>query len=221
MTIKSLFRPLLLAITLLPLSACSALVGPKDLTIEYDEEVKLHNGEMIWVHITRHYIEGGGKEISEMFRGGGKSVIPTHVEISWDTGFEGVGRKSVYFKSYVGIIDKYNGKWYVVGNKNTTDKNLYEDSINCNSVGAFIGRLRCVVALNQQGDFVKALSEDLYHINSTNIIYPSDVEGWGSVPRTLDGRKITWNEKLSLGNERYKLLKDEEISTQIINNKEK
>ena len=52
------------------------------MTIEYDEEVKLHDGEMIWVHITRHYIEGGGKEISEMFRGGGKNVIPTHVEIA-------------------------------------------------------------------------------------------------------------------------------------------
>ena len=186
------------------------------MTIEYDEEVKLHDGEMIWVHITRHYGLVGGVP-----SGHGKSYMPSAVEISWDTGFEGVGRKSVYFSRYIGIIDKYDGKWYVAGNKNTTDKNLYEDSINCNSVGVFIGRLRCVVAINQQGEFVKALPKDLYNINSTNIIYPLDVGGWGLVPRALDGKKVTWDEKLSLGNERYKLLKDEEISTQIINNKNK
>lgn len=188
------------------------------MTIEYDEEVKLHDGEMIWVHITRHYIlssaalgDPGGLE---------SSYKPQKVEISWDTGFEGVGRKSVYFSKYIGIIDKYNGKWYVVGNKNMTGKNLYEDSINCNSIGVSIGRLRCVVALNQHGEFVKALPQELYNINSTNIIYPSDVEGWGPVPMTLDGRKITWSEKLSLGNERYKIFKDTEVSTQIINKKD-
>ena len=208
MTIKSLSRPLLLAITLLPLSACSVLVGPKDLTIEYDEEVKLHNGEMIWVHITRHYIEGGGKEISEMFRGGGKNVIPTHVEISWDTGFEGVGRKSVYFDSYVGIIDKYDGKWYVAGNKNTTGKNLYEDSINCNSIGVFIEQLRCVVALNQQGEFVKAQPKDLYNINSKNIIYPMGIKDWGSIPRPLNNTKITWKDKLVLQSQQSKRFSD-------------
>lgn len=182
------------------------------MTIEYDEEVKLHDGEMIWVHITRHYLLVGGGALGDpgAFE---KNYMPKEVEISWDTGFEGVGRKSVYFDSYVGIIDKYDGKWYVAGNKNTFDKNLYEDSINCNSVGVFIGRLRCVVAINQQGEFVKALSEALYNINNTNIIYPLDVKGWGLVPRALDGTKVTWNEKLSLGNERYKLLKNEEIST--------
>ena len=189
------------------------------MTIEYDEEVKLHDGEMIWVHITRHYfLTGGALGDSATLS---SNYLPSDVEISWDTGFEGVGRKSVYFSRYIGIIDKYDGKWYVAGNKNTTDKNLYEDSINCNSVGIFIGRLRCVVAINQQGEFVKALPKDLYNINSTNIIYPLDVEGWGLVPRALDGEKVTWDEKISLGNERYKLLKDEEISTQIINNKEK
>ena len=166
------------------------------MTIEYDEEVKLHDGEMIWVHITRHYIlssaalgDPGGLE---------SSYKPKEVEISWDTGFEGVGRKSVYFDSYVGIIDKYDGKWYVAGNKNTTGKNLYEDSINCNSIGVFIEQLRCVVALNQQGEFVKAQPEDLHYINSKNIIYPMGIKDWGSIPRPLDKKQVSWKEKIVL-----------------------
>ncbi|WP_352257991.1 hypothetical protein [Psychrobacter sp. TB55-MNA-CIBAN-0194] len=203
MTIKSFLKPVLLALCLLPLSSCSSLFKPKTMTIEYDEEVKLHDGEMIWAHITRHYGLVGGVP-----SGHGKSYMPSAVEISWDTGFEGVGRKSVYFDSYVGIIDKYDGKWYVAGNKNTTGKNLYKDSINCNSIGVFIEQLRCVVALNQQGEFVKAQPEDLYNINSKNIIYPMGIKDWGSIPRPLNNTKITWKDKLVLQSQQSKRFSD-------------
>ena len=38
MKTKALLRPLLLALSLLPLFACSSLFQPKTITIEYDEE---------------------------------------------------------------------------------------------------------------------------------------------------------------------------------------
>lgn len=190
------------------------------MTIEYDEEVKLHDGEMIWVHITRHYIEGGGKEISEMFRGGGKNVIPTHVEISWDTGFERVGRKSVFFKESVTIIDKYNDKWYVVGRLPTYAEPEYlNNSINCRLVGVTYKQI-CIAALNQQGEFVKADVANIDSFNSMNIIHPLGISDWGLVPRPLDGKKITWSEKLSLESKQDERFRRLEIPITILNEKE-
>lgn len=96
MRIKPLLKPLLLALSLLPiLGSCSLFdTRPKTMTIEYEEEVKLHDGEMIWLHITRHYLLVGGGALGDpgAFE---KNYMPKEVEISWDTGFEGVGRKSV------------------------------------------------------------------------------------------------------------------------------
>ncbi len=61
---KKLLTTLLLSLPLL--SSCDVLksqLQPKTMTIEYDEEVKLHDGSMIWVHIIRHYgLVGGGME---------------------------------------------------------------------------------------------------------------------------------------------------------------
>ena len=198
MTIKSFLKPVLLALCLLPLSSCSSLFKPKTMTIEYDEEVKLHDGEMIWVHITRHYIEGGGQEISEMFQGRSKSVIPTHVEISWDTGFEGVGRKSVFFNKGVSLINKYDNKWYIAGASTSKNPDKIDESINCSVIGVKTGVIGCIASINQQGEFFKANSEELYKFNNKNILYPVGIKGWGSVPRALDGKEITWNEKLQL-----------------------
>ena len=195
MTLKSLFRPLLLAITLLPLSACSALVGPKDLTIEYDEEVKLHDGEMIWVHITRHYfLTGGALGDSATLS---SNYLPSDVEISWDTGFEGVGRKSVYFNG-ISFITKYDNKWYVGGSKYNGAINNTQ-SINCSSVGVQVGQHDgCMVAVNNQGKFIQVNSDDIYNFNVGNLLYPVGIKDWGSVPKPLNGKQLSWKEKLIL-----------------------
>ena len=203
MTLKSLLKPALLALSLIPLSACSSLFKPDRMTIEYDEEVKLHDGEMIWVHITRHY--GLSSGIFGDPGGMESSYKPTNVEISWETGFEGVGRKSVYFSRYIGIIDKYDGKWYVAGNKNTTDKNLYEDSINCNNFGASIWRSICMVGLDASGNYFKPSEQEVisfYSRTKTNILSPNNAPRWegGAPPRGLEAMKLDWNEKIRINN---------------------
>ncbi|MFB2578066.1 MULTISPECIES: hypothetical protein [unclassified Acinetobacter] len=80
--------------------------------IEYDEEVKLHDGSMIWVHIKRHYSwSGWAPAMSGAYQAG-------VVEVSWDTGFPNVGRKSVFFYDGLFLVDKIDGIWYVAGQKN-------------------------------------------------------------------------------------------------------
>ncbi len=110
--------------------------------------------------------------------------------------------KSVYFKSYVGIIDKYNDIWYVVGNKVQSSKNI-KNSINCNTVGTFIEG-RCVIAINRNGNFIDANSESLNQINRKNILYPVGIKDWGFTPKPFDGTKLTWNEKNLLKSEQSK-----------------
>ena len=188
------------------------------MTIEYDEEVKLHDGEMIWVHITRHYYRYSGA----LGDTGGitSSYHPTEVEISWDTGFEGVGRKSVFFKESVTIIDKYNDKWYVVGRLPTYAEPEYlNNSINCRLVGVTYKQI-CIAALNQQGEFVKADVANIDSFNSMNIIHPLGISDWGLVPRPLDGKKITWSEKLSLESKQDERFRRLEIPITILNEKE-
>lgn len=81
-------------------------------TITYQEEVKLSNGEMIWVDIKRHYTLAAGGAVGDP--GAFNFLyIPTTVEISWDTGFEGVGRKSLSFVGDAYLVDKIDGKWYI------------------------------------------------------------------------------------------------------------
>ena len=200
MTLKSLFRPLLLAITLLPLSACSSLFKPDHMTIEYDEEVKLHDGEMIWVHITRHYIlssaalgDPGGLE---------SSYKPKEVEISWDTGFEGVGRKSVYIKALV-TIDKFEDTWYIGGAKTNAAQinNRINNSVNCLTSGIVVQNNNCVVAINNNGYLEKSLYDDkVIKSLKRNILYPSSIKSWeyedGLPP--LNEKKIDWSRKISL-----------------------
>ncbi|MDO5651078.1 MAG: hypothetical protein Q4G13_02940, partial [Moraxella sp.] len=74
--------------------------------IEYDEEVKLHDGTMIWVHIKRHY-RGSSGSIASITTYFTPIYTPTEVEISWDTGFEGVGRRSIVFGGQIALIDRY------------------------------------------------------------------------------------------------------------------
>lgn len=162
------------------------------MTIEYDEEVKLHDGEMIWVHITRHYGMVGG-----VSSGHGKSYMPGNVEISWDTGFEGVGRKSVYFSRQVFLIDKFNGIWYIAGAKNNNSSKKLNDSVNCNTVGFFIGDNGCIVALNNEEEYI--IDEPtILDGEKINILYSIGINDWGSVPQALDGKKLSWNDKIIL-----------------------
>ena len=194
MTLKSLFRPLLLALTLLPLCACSSLFKPDRMTIEYDEEVKLHDGEMIWVHITRHYIlssaalgDPGGLE---------SSYKPKEVEISWDTGFEGVGRKSVFFRNVM-AISKVDSQWYVVGSSPQTSVESIGESISCNKLGIKVGKIGCMVSVNING-FVEPEANNILRFNEHNILYPVGIKDWGSVPRPLDKKQVSWKEKIVL-----------------------
>ncbi len=183
-----LLSALLLAIPLL--SSCSDMFKPKTMTIEYDEEVKLHDGSMIWVHITRHYFLAG--EIAH-----GSAYMPSNVEISWDTGFKGVGRKSVFFDDLITFINKYEGKWYVSGGSSSTPPKLYPDSKSCKIVGVTLDTI-CVVTVNDKGEFIPANPNIVYKINKMNLIHPYGIDDWGLVPQFLDGKKISWNEKLSL-----------------------
>ena len=191
MTIKSFLKPLLLALTLLPLCACSSLFKPDRMTIEYDEEVKLHDGEMIWVHITRHYGLVGGVP-----SGHGKSYMPSAVEISWDTGFEGVGRKSVFFRNVM-AISKVDSQWYVVGSSPQTSVESIGESISCNKLGIKVGKIGCMVSVNING-FVEPEANNILRFNEHNILYPVGIKDWGSVPRPLDKKQVSWKEKIVL-----------------------
>lgn len=152
------------------------------MTIEYDEEVKLHDGEMIWVHITRHYGLVGGVP-----SGHGKSYMPGAVEISWDTGFEGVGRKSVYFDNVMSV-SKYDEEWYITGSKSVTNSKKINESLNCTEVGVSYGN-GCTVAINSQGFFKPDSKSEKLIFKGWNILYPIGIKGWGSVPKPLDGKK--------------------------------
>ena len=164
------------------------------MTIEYDEEVKLHDGEMIWVHITRHYfLTGGALGDSATLS---SNYLPSDVEISWDTGFEGVGRKSVFFDNVMSV-SKYDGEWYVTGSKGMTNSKIINESLNCTEVGVSYGN-GCTVAINSQGFFKPDSNSEKLVFKGWNILYPIGIKDWGSVPRPLDGKKITWSEKIEL-----------------------
>ena len=195
MIMKIFLKPLLLIFSLVPLISCSFLFKPDHMTIEYDEEVKLHDGEMIWVHITRHYIQGGGKEISEMFRGGGKNVIPTHVELSWDTGFEGVGRKSVYFKRQIFVVNKINNEWYIYGASDKYMKSSYGQSTSCNDVGtSYFNGANCLVKIDSSGNFSKSSEDEISKLTIGNMLYSYSFDE----TKVLENKNISWQQKISI-----------------------
>lgn len=165
------------------------------MTIEYDEEVKLHDGEMIWVHITRHY--GLSSGVFGDTGGMDSSYKPTHVEISWDTGFEGVGRKSVYFRN-VAHISKYDNKWYVFGFMPQGSANKKNGSVSCETVGVKVGKFGCTVVVDSNGLIKVPDSDNNLDWKGWNILYPIGIKDWGSVPRPLEGQRVTWSEKLKL-----------------------
>lgn len=192
--LKPLLKKAISLLAMMPLLGACSMFEPKHKVIEYDEEVKLHNGGMIWVHIKRHYERSSGREISNWFQGYEKGWGAKEVEISWDTGFPNVGRKSVFFDKRVAFIDKFDGFWYLVGTKNSLDKPLkINDSINCSTIGTLINSNHdCLVTLNQKNESLPNLSKDLSVVNM-NILYTEGIN-----MDVLEGTKLSWTKKLEI-----------------------
>ncbi len=161
-----LLSALLLAIPLL--SNCSDMFKPKTMTIEYDEEVKLHDGSMIWVHITRHYLLVGGGAL---------------------------GDAGAFKKSY---MPKEVDNFYIVGGTPNKSVVVSENSQSCKDIGAKVLTRRCLVALNPKGEFFKENPNIIRKFNNMNILYPENIKDWGNFPSELKGKKLTWVEKISL-----------------------
>ena len=193
--IKSLLKNAIPIIAMIPLLGACSPFQPKTKVIEYDEEVKLHDGSMIWVHIKRHYERSNGREISNWFQGYEKGWGAKEVEISWDTGFPNVGRKSVFFQEQIFTLDKINNYWFVYGGSDNQKNTLESGTINCNSVGTmYFNNANCLVKINSSGQFIKPILEDIQLIQHGNILYSYNFEFINSQAN----RKLSWENKIAL-----------------------
>lgn len=191
--IKSLLKNAIPIIAMIPLLGACSPFQPKTKVIEYDEEVKLHDGSMIWVHIKRHYVlVGGALGDPGAFK---KGYAPKEVEISWDTGFPNVGRKSVFFQEQIFTLDKINNYWFVYGGSDNQKNTLESGTINCNSVGTmYFNNANCLVKINSSGQFIKPILEDIQLIQHGNILYSYNFEFINSQAN----RKLSWENKIAL-----------------------
>ena len=188
--LKPLLKKAIPLLAMIPLLGSCSLFQPQTKVIEYDEEVKLHDGSMIWVHIKRHYGLVGGVP-----SGHDKSYMPGAVEISWDTGFEGVGRKSVFFKRQIWTIEKLNNEWYVYGATDIEVKDLFNNSKSCNSVGTLYFRgATCLIRLNSVGEFLPSSDDEIYKLDKVNVLYSTNI----GETEFLDNRKISWQKKIDM-----------------------
>lgn len=195
--IKNLIKSLVVAVASVPLlTGCFVQTDsrPRTKVIEYDEEVKLHDGSMVWVHIKRHYVLAGGGALGDpgAFK---KNYVPKEVEISWDTGFPNVGRKSVSFENPL-VIETFGDNWYLYG---AGLNNSYNVGNNCVNFGLPIGKYKggCLVGIDRNGNFFQPTENILYQM-SVNIFYPSYINDWGQLPEPLNGKKLSWQEKINL-----------------------
>ena len=188
--LKPLLKKAISLLAMMPLLGACSMFEPKHKVIEYDEEVKLHDGGMIWVHIKRHYGLVGG-----ISAGQGASYMPGVVEISWDTGFPNVGRKSVFFTS-IQIFEKYQNNFYIVGGTPSDSRQTIGNSLNCKYIGTPILQRRCLVSLNDKGEFFASNISIVNNFNQMNILYPYGIEGFSEIPTMLENKKLNWNEKL-------------------------
>ena len=188
--LKPLLKKAIPLLAMIPLLGSCSLFQPDTKVIEYDEEVKLHDGGMIWVHIKRHYGLVGG-----ISAGQGASYMPGVVEISWDTGFPNVGRKSVFFTS-IQIFEKYQNNFYIVGGTPSDSRQTIGNSLNCKYIGTPILQRRCLVSLNDKGEFFASNISIINNFNQMNILYPYGIEGFSEIPTILENKKLNWNEKL-------------------------
>ena len=184
--LKPLLKKAIPLLAMIPLLGACSMFEPKHKVIEYDEEVKLHDGSMIWVHIKRHYGLVGG-----ISAGQGASYMPGAVEISWDTGFEGVGRKSLEFTKNVSLIDKIDNKWYVGGFTPQCISPCVKDNyIKLNAVGSL-----AVINSNDEFDLNASL-QDLPQNIQHNILSPEKVKEWDSLSMRIN--KLSWSDKLDI-----------------------
>ena len=193
--LKPLLKKAIPILAMMPLLGACSMFEPKHKVIEYDEEVKLHNGGMIWVHIKRHYERSNGREISNWLQGYEKGWGAKEVEISWDTGFPNVGRKSVFFQEQIFTLDKINNYWFVYGGSDNQKNTLESGTINCNSVGTmYFNNANCLVKINSSGQFIKPILEDIQLIQHGNILYSYNFEFINSQAN----RKLSWENKIAL-----------------------
>ena len=182
--LKPLLKKAIPLLTMIPLLGSCSLFQPKTKVIEYDEEVKLHDGSMIWVHIKRHYKLVGGAIGDPGWRE--STYMPSAVEISWDTGFPNVGRKSVTSKSNDGSqifsIDKVYDNWYIIASMGLNEPDYQK--------GIPIGETHTTVLfiINSEGKFLQPNNSDIPNLYR-NIFYYY----LGYQPGST---KITWNDKL-------------------------
>lgn len=195
--LHKLIKSVLFPLSIMPLIGSCSIFEPKTKVIEYDEEVKLSDGSMIWVHIKRHYERSSGREISNWFQGYEKGWGAKEVEISWDTGFPNVGRKSLEFTQNVSFIDKVDNSWYIIGfTPHCKSPCIKDEYIRLNAVGS-------MAVIDNQGKLDKGASlNDLPSSAYHNILSPEAVKNWESLSKDLVNNKLlTWSKKVSIQNQ--------------------
>ena len=180
--LKPLLKKAIPIIAMIPLLGSCSLFQPETKVIEYDEEVKLHDGSMIWVHIKRHYERSNGREISNWFQGYEKGWGAKEVEISWDTGFPNVGRKKVTYSQSFAFINKFDNKWYLYG--------VNSPSQTTENKGARVNNGVTYMTIIDNSGYVsnQDISNEIKYINILNPTFADD---------TLEGKKWSWQDKLS------------------------
>lgn len=105
-TVKQLVPWLIGAIFLFVIYVWNFGLWPVHFDISWDEEVRLHDGRMVVVHIRRIYARQGLR--LERWSG-----VPSSMEFSFDTGTP-LGKFNHKFdKGRLVFLDQENGKWYI------------------------------------------------------------------------------------------------------------
>lgn len=180
--LHKLIKSVLFPLSIMPLIGSCSIFEPKTKVIEYDEEVKLSDGSMIWVHIKRHYERSSGREISNWFQGYEKGWGAKEVEISWDTGFPNVGRKKIIYSQGFAFINYHDNKWFLYGVNNSTH-NTESRGIKVNNRGTYMVIIDSSGYINNQN-----IPNDIKYINILNPTFADD---------SLSNIKWSWQEKLN------------------------
>lgn len=194
--VKAVYKVLALSFMGIMTLTTPACQNSDDKVISYQEEVKLSDGSMIWVDIKRHYSWSGWTP----GMGNSGAYLSGAVEISWDTGFPNVGRKTLAFDTTVYLIDKIDNKWYVMGNTYGM-AGEFGRLHNCVTSGTYTPRMHispiCLVIINSQGKFEQLPKEASKEV-VFNILDADAMKGEPIVSQSLDKKRLSWQEKLSI-----------------------